>query len=294
MTQDATIWRPGAMPSQIAGATMALMAGLGTGPASAQEALEVAVDPALHERVPEEYLDGFTGVYDPQYPPGYFIDENGEMVGYAIDFHKAIAAKLGIPYKAEAAKFAAIITGIMGGRYDSSYFQDTPERREMMDMVALLRSGSSIMVQAGNPTEVDLNELCGHTIGVVTGGKQALDLLPALQADCESAGEEDIDALNFAGLSEVSLAVKTGRVEGWLGDAPNAAYLVRQQPEIFAVAPTADLTGWSAFAFRKGDPLAQLVKEATEQLIADGTYEEIIEGWHMKELALDTPLLNGE
>lgn len=281
-------------PKRLRASVAVLLAALAATGAAAQDFSAIAVDPALHDKVPEKYLDGFTGVYDPQYPPGYYIDENGEMVGYAIDFHKAIAAKLGIPYKAEAAKFAAIISGIMGERYDSSYFQDTPERRETMDMVAMLRSGSSVMVQAGNPTDIDLHTLCGHTIGVVTGGKQSLQLLPALQDECAANGKAEITALNFAGLSEASLAVKTGRIEGWLGDAPNAAYLVRNQPDIFSVAPTADLTGWSAFAFRKGDPMAELVKEATMELIADGTYTQIIENWHMKELALDAPLLNGE
>ena len=261
--------------------------------AMAQTAPEGA-DPDLFAQIPEEYRDGLTAVYDPQYPPSYFIDENGEMAGYVIDLQKAVGAKLGLEVSMESAKFAGIIAGIMSERYDTSYFHATEERRETMDMIDFQRTGTSVMVAADNPAGLDLHELCGKTVGTATGGSQSLTLMPVLQEECAERGEAEVVEINFPSPNEGSLAVKTGRVEGWLGDAPNAAYLVRQQPEIFAVAPTADLTGWSAFAFRKGDPLAQLVKEATEQLIADGTYEEIIEGWHMKELALDTPLLNGE
>lgn len=263
-------------------------------PSRAQDDLPEGADPALHAKVPEEYRDGLVTVYDPQYPPSYYVDENGEMAGYVIDFHKAVATKLGIPVKAEAAKFAGIISGILGGRYDMSYFHDTVERREKMDIVDFQRTGTNVMVKAGNPADIDLHELCGHKIGVTSGGQQGLELLPRLQAECAERGEPKIEALNFPGPNEGSLAVKTGRIDGWLGDAPYTGYIIKQSNGIFDKTPTADLTGVSGFAFRKGDPMAELVKEAAAALIADGTYEQILADWNITQLALDAPLMNGE
>lgn len=250
--------------------------------------------PELYNKVPDEYRDGFVTVYDPQYPPGYYIDENGKMVGYALDFQAAIAEKIGIPFREEAAKFEGIISGILSKRYDASYFQDTPERRIKMDLVAFLRSGSSVMVQVGNPHGLDLHELCGHKIGVVTGSKQLIDLLPKLSAECTAKGEPEIEIFGFPGLNEGSLAVKTGRVDGYIGDAPNAAALIRATPGIFEITPTADMTGLSAFSLRKGDPMAEIIYEAAKAIIADGTYGKILADWHLKELAMDSPLFNGE
>jgi len=40
--------------------------------------------------------------------------------------------------------------------------------------------------------------------------------------------------------------------------------------------------------------MAQVFKAAAEALIADGTYQKILDDWHIGELALDAPLINGE
>jgi polar amino acid transport system substrate-binding protein len=251
-------------------------------------------DPALQAKVPDAYRDGLVAVYDPQYPPSYFINESGEMVGYVLDFQKIISTKLGIKSKAEQAKFAAIIPGILGGRYHTSYFHDTPERREKMDFVDVHRTGTVVMVRAGNPDGLDLDKLCGHTVGVTSGGQQQLELLPRLQKKCEEGGKPAIKELAFSGLNEGSLAVRSGRTQGWLGDAPSVGYIIKQTNGAFSTTPTADLSGYSGFAFKKGDPMAPLVKEALSALIKDGTYRKVLEDWHMAGMALDAPLLNGK
>ena len=51
---------------------------------------------------------------------------------------------------------------------------------------------------------------------------------------------------------------------------------------------------YSGFAFKKGDPMAPLFKEALGALMEDGTYMKVLEDWHMTEMALEAPLLNGE
>ncbi|WP_457093636.1 transporter substrate-binding domain-containing protein [Microvirga sp. P5_D2] len=268
--------------------TLAMAVLLAVGMGSAAYAQDGA-DPALQAKVPDAYRDGLVAVYDPQYPPSYFIDESGTMVGYVLDFQKVITAKLGINSKAEQAKFAAIIPGILGGRYHASYFHATPERREKMDFVDVHQTGTVVMVQAGNPASLDLNELCGHTVGVTSGGQQQLELLPRLQKKCEERGEPAIKDLAFSGLNEGSLAVRSGRVQGWLGDAPSVGYIIKQTKGVFAKTPTADLTGYSGFAFKKGDPMAVVVKEALGALIKDGTYMKVLNEWNMGEMALDAP-----
>lgn len=256
--------------------------------------LPAGADAALHAQVPQEYMDGVVAVYDPQYPPSYFIDDSGEMVGYVLDFQKAIATKLGIPVKSESSKFAGIIAGILSERYDMSYFHDSEERRLKMDIVDFQQTGTAVMVKKGNPNNLDLHDLCGHKIGVATGSKQGLELVPRLQEECTSNGKSEFEVLNFAGPNEGSLAVKTGRIDGWLDGAPYAGYMVRQNEDLFEKAPTADLSGVSGFAFRKGDPMAKVFKAAAEALIADGTYQEILNDWHIGELALPAPMINGE
>lgn len=255
--------------------------------AMAQTAPEGA-DPDLFAQIPEEYRDGLTAVYDPQYPPSYFIDENGEMAGYVIDLQKAVGAKLGLEVSMESAKFAGIIAGIMSERYDTSYFHATEERRETMDMIEFQRTGTSVMVAADNPAGLDLHELCGKTVGTATGGSQSLTLMPVLQEECAERGEAEIVEMNFPGPNEGSLAVKTGRVDGWLGDAPYTGYIMKQSRGMFTKTPTSDLTGASGFAFRKGDPMAELFSAALAAIIEDGTYAEIMADWEISDLSVET------
>jgi len=248
----------------------------------------------LQAQVPDAYRDGIIGVYDPQYPPSYFIDESGRMVGYVLDFQEILAAKLGIESTAEQSKFTGIIPGILSGRYHTSYFHDTPERRQTMDFVDVHQTGTVVMVQTGNPHSLDLNDLCGHAVGVTSGSHQQLELLPKLQKECADRGEPTIQDFAFSGLNEGSLAVRSGRTQGWLGDAPSVGYIIKQTDGAFATTPTPYLTGYSGFAFKKGDPMAPVFRDALGALMEDGTYMKVLEDWHMKEMALKTPLLNGE
>lgn len=251
-------------------------------------------DPSLSSKVAEQYRNGVTAVYDAQYPPSYYVDDNNQVAGYIIDFQKAVAAKLGIPVKTEQAKFSGIVAGVLGNRYDLSAFHDTPERREKMDFADITRTGTSVMVKAGNPAKIDFNTLCGHKIGAAQGGQQYLELLPKLQAKCKEQGKPEIQVSVFSGPNEGSLAVKTGRIDGWLGDAPYTGYIVKNSKGEFEKTATSDVTGVSGFAFRKGDPMAKLFQQALQSMIDDGSYAKIMADWKITELSLQKALFNGQ
>src|SRR5690606_26174155 len=114
-----------------------------------------------------------------------------------------------------------------------SAFHDTPERREKMDFADITRTGTAVMVRAGNPDGLDFYELCGHKVGAAQGGQQYLELLPKLQAKCTEEGKPEIEVLLFSGPNEGSLAVKTGRIQGWLGDAPYTGYVIKNSKVAF-------------------------------------------------------------
>src|SRR5262249_9062382 len=160
------------------------------------------------------------------------------------------------------------------------------ERREKMDFADITRTGTSVMVRAGNPAHMDLYDLCGHKVGAAQGGQQYLELLPKLQAKCDEQGKPKIEALVFSGPNEGSLAVKTGRIDGWLGDAPYTGYIVKNSKGEFEKTTTSDVTGVSGFSFRKGDPMANLFKQALQGMIEDGTYGKIMADWQITELSL--------
>lgn len=252
------------------------------------------VNKELQAKVPEEYGNQFVGVYDPQYPPSYFIDEQGEMAGYVLDFQHAIAERLGLESVAEQAKFASIIQGVLSNRYNASYFHDTPERRERMDFVDVHNTGTVVMVKKGNPEGIDLDKLCGLKVGVAAGAHQQLELMPKLQEQCAEQGQPEIQELAFSGMNEGSMAVSTGRADAWLGDSPAVGYIIKQTDGQFEATPTPHIIGYSGFAFAKGDPMAPVVQETINDMIQDGSYLAILKDWNMESMALDRALLNGE
>lgn len=254
----------------------------------------VEVNEALRAQVPEAYGYKMVGVYDPQYPPSYFIDEQGEMAGYVLDFQHAVAERLGVESVAEQAKFASIIQGVLSNRYNFSYFHDTPERRERMDFVDVHQTGTVVMVKSGNPSGVDLHQLCGHKVGVASGAHQQLELMPKLQEECANKGESEIQEMVFSGMNEGSMAVMTGRADAWLGDSPAVGYIIKQTGDVFETTPTPHVTGYSGFAFAKNDPMATVVLETINTMVQDGSYLDILKDWHMESMALEAPLLNGE
>src|SRR5690606_30558198 len=121
-----------------------------------------------------------------------------------------------------------------------------------------------------------------------------LELMPKLQKECADRGEPAIEEMAFSGLNEGSLAVRTGRTQGWLGDAPSVGYIIKQTENVFETTPTPYLTGYSGFAFPKGDPIAPVIRDALGALIKDGSYIKILQDWHMESMAIDAPLLNGK
>jgi polar amino acid transport system substrate-binding protein len=250
--------------------------------------------PELHAQIPEKYRSGMTAVYDPQNPPSYFLDENSKLVGNIIEIQDLVAAKLGLKLRVEQAKFSGIIAGLLGSRYDLSAFQDTPERRAQMDFVDFLKTGTSVLVRKGNPVGLDFNTLCGRKIGTAHGSNQAVNILPRLQAKCAADGKPAIEVVVLPGPNEGALALKAGRVEGWIDATPYIGYMITNSKGEFEKTKTSDVVGVTGFAFRKGDPMVPLFKQAVQAVMNDGSYMKVIEKWNVHDLALDRPLVNGE
>jgi polar amino acid transport system substrate-binding protein len=220
--------------------------------------------------------------YDPNFPPVYFQGDNGETVGFTIDMQNEIADRLGIKIKVVDAKFDATITGIQGGRYDFSHFQDTVEREEAFDFLALHLTGIGLAVQRGNPDSLDIDELCGATIGGESAGTPQTTLVPKLDEECANAGEPPVDFQAFPGPDDLVLALKSGRIQGFLSSAVYVDYLVQENPE-FEKGATSVLDTYSGFGFRKGDPMVAKFQGALQDMMDDGTYAELFDKWGLTE-----------
>lgn len=139
----------------------------------------------------------------------------------------------------------------------------------------------------GIPVSSDLDittesDACGHTIAVISGSwdNQLLDKLS--QEKCVDAGLEPVDIQQHQNQNAAELAVQSGRAEATLASSAKMAYLAQQTGD-FRVSTLVLDPVYSNIGVRKGDQLGQVMADAIQTMIDDGTYQKIMEKWNLAD-----------
>lgn len=231
-------------------------------------------------------------VTEASYPPMAFIAEDElTIAGADIDLGNAIAAKLGLTGAWVNAAFPTLLPGVADGEYPAamSALTITAQRLQDVTMVSYLRTGTSWATLPGNLDAVDPAAPCGAVVAVQTATVQD-EKLDELSATCQEQGQEPVQKLGYALESDVYRAVIDGSAQALLADTPVVAYAVAESDgavEVVGEVTDPALYG-IALAQSQGD-LADLIAAAITELIADGTYTEILEAWNLTDAAISTP-----
>ncbi|AOW94680.1 ABC transporter substrate-binding protein [Rhodococcus sp. WMMA185] len=256
---------------------------------------EVSKVDAIAAQLPEEIAsDGelVVGVNVP-YAPNEFKDSDGNIVGFDIDLMDAVGDVLGVTPVFMEADFDRIIPAIQAGSYDTgaSSFTDTLEREESVDFVTYFSAGVQWAQAAGG--SVDPNNACGLRVGVQTNTIEDIEEVPAKSEACVAAGQPPIDIVKFDSQDSVANALTLGRIDAMSADSPVTGYAIRRSEgkivaagEIFDAQPY----GWPV---AKGSPLAEVLQQALQHLIDDGTYQTIAENWGVEQGVITTSQING-
>jgi polar amino acid transport system substrate-binding protein len=269
-------------------------AGGGGGAApSAQPVPTVAKDDALAGMVPQSVSsDGVLkfGV-DASYPPNEFTDTDGTtIIGMDVDLGTAIAQKLGLKAQFENTSFDGIIPGVDAGTYEMamSSFSVTPERLQTVDMISYFTAGTSVAVAAGNPQNVNADDLCGLAVGVQRGTTQVDDLVARNEA-CKAAGKPEIKMSELQQQTDVTLALTANRIVAMIADSPIVAYAVSTTDGAVEQLGAPYATGPYGIVIKKGQAqYPEAVRGAVQALIDDGTYKTILEKWNVSDGAITT------
>ncbi|AEV81513.1 ABC transporter substrate-binding protein [Actinoplanes sp. SE50] len=259
----------------------------------------VTVDGSLRAKLPPAVRNrGFIRlVTDASYAPmEYFAADGRTIIGFEPDLSAALGGVLGIRVETVAGDFATAIDEVDKGTYDGvfSSMTDTAEREKKADFVDYFSTGTSILVQRGNPDHIrNLADLCGRTIAVETGTFQE-DMLRRRQKGC--AGEPmtiDVRKTN----ADALVRLRTGRAVAVLNDFPPASYLVSQvktnlyyelasdmqyEPGLFGIAVSKD-----------NSALRDALQGALARLIRTGTYGELLQRWNLGSGAVTEATVNG-
>lgn len=232
---------------------------------------------------------------DATYAPNEFIGSDGHTVmGMDADLAAALGQVLGLKVNMVNATFDTIIPGLVSGKYGLgiSSFTDTRAREDTVDFVTYFVAGTSFYVKAsGGPEITSLSGLCGHTVAVEKGTTQQADA-QAQAPKCASAGKP-LTLQIFNDQNAVNLALSAGRADVAMADSPVAAYQVKQSDGAFKLTGQPYGTAPYGIAIPKNSGMSGPVLAALKHLMADGTYQKILDKWGVQEGAISSPVING-
>jgi len=211
-----------------------------------------------------------------------------------VDLGTAVAQKLGLTAEFQNSAFPGIIPGIQGGKYElgMSSFSVNPERVQTVDMVSYFSAGTSIGVKAGNPDNINPDDLCGKAVGVQAGTVQ-VDDVAARNQKCTADGKPAIQISELQAQTDVTLALTANRIVAFLADSPVVDYAIKTTDGGIEAIGTAYDTAPYGIVLNKGqDEFAQAVQGALKSLMEDGTYLQILDKYGVANGAIPSAEIN--
>lgn len=262
------------------------------------------VDPALTAMLPADVTErGAVRVaMGVPYPPFVAVNDNDDLTGVDVDMSLALSQKLGIDFTVAHQPFESVIPSLQSDRHDVIMMgmNDSKERQETLNFVEEINAGFAIVVEKGNPEGVNtLTDLCGLSASTQKSTLQA-ELLEELSEECIADGKEGIDVQALPVAQDSQTALRAGRAQAYIVDAPVAAYTVQTagDGEYFELVqdpqnPQGFNPVYSGFGILKErTELTDALQAAMQALMDEGIYQAILDEHGMGSLALDEALVN--
>ena len=220
-----------------------------------------------------------------QWAPFGYVDDAGKMTGIDIEFMRLLAEKLGLTAQFTDLPLASIIPGIASGRYDLGIDQIgiTDERKKVADFVPYFQSQWTLVVKKGNPM-LDINNLCGHTLGVTQGSQQD-GLIDDLSSACVKNLHPPVQKLFYPSSADTYMAVANGRGEGFVAGKAAAIYMSRFNTNLTVSDDV--LEGHNSVAGiavgKQMTALSAALRVARDVAVKDGSYSRILEKYGVPE-----------
>lgn len=261
----------------------------------------VEEDPALHAALPADVRSsgrltlGTTEATGESGLPHVGSDESGTQVGLDVDLRNAVAKVLGVEWKVTYGAFETVVPGVQSGKFlvGQDNFAVTSARLPVVDFATYLEDGQGFVAAADSdlPQVSAITDVCGRTVSTVAGSSFQ-QILEAGNDQCEQAGLDPITAKFFSDTSSIILGLQNGQTDLYFGPTLADKYLVAHQPGLAFLGEVSSTD--VGFVTAKGSPLAPVLVDALNALVADGTYAEIFAKWGLPDSGIDASELNPE
>ncbi len=236
---------------------------------------------------------------NPIYPPMEFVNpEKGTLDGFDVDLATAIAAKLKLNPLFVTSAFQELQSGLQTGRGDViiSGMSDNVKRQESMDFVDYLTSGPILFTTKASAEQYKSPEdLCGKTVAGSRSTSFGENVTGWSEANCVGKGKPAIKFEGTANSNAARLGMKQGRYDAVVQGIETIAYQMRVEPDTFTLVGDPLLSNDTfGMGFKKDNPaLRDAVAGALDDLIKDGTYNDLLTKWGLVHNAVPKAVING-
>lgn len=215
--------------------------------------------------------------HDPTSPPMEFLNQEDELVGYAVDYIDAVAKEAGFLVEHRRVHWDGSFTDLSGRKYDvlASSVTITPERTAVVSFSQPYYEVRQVLVTPKSTNVASMDDMRGEDVGALFGstGSGAIK---------KTSG---IHALSFEDFSLAMVALAEDRIDAVVCDDVTAAIYLRQNKtyaeklKIALVLP-ADEPSYYGFVVRQGDKrLLDLLNKGIDAVKTKGIENELKKKW---------------
>ncbi|MEU1411684.1 ABC transporter substrate-binding protein [Streptomyces sp. NPDC049097] len=231
-------------------------------------------------------------------PLSFHATDNRTVIGVEPDIAHLVADVLGLEPHLTTVSWENVFVGLDSGRYDAGFsnITDTEERKEKYDFATYREDNLGFEAKKGSGLKVrGPADVAGRTVAVSSGTNQE-KLLIEWSKENEKAGRKPVDIKYYQNDSDTYLALRSGRIDLYLGPNPTAAYHAATTGRTEVVGTYsgagASLQGLIAATTKKDSGLVEPLADALNEVIRNGTYAKVLERWGLSEEAVSKSEIN--
>jgi polar amino acid transport system substrate-binding protein len=233
----------------------------------------------------------------PNYPPVTFRDPaTSQLTGYDIEIGNAIGERLGVKVEWQDTSFEQMISAVTTDRIDLILggMNDLPARREAIDFVDYMRSGVQFFVQHKRSAEFkEATDLCGKIVGASRRTNFPKDIDAWSQEWCVKAGKPPIQLLGTEGSSDARAQLRQGRIDAGAQGNESLPYLMKLDPDTYKLLGAPFATTYQGIGVaKKNVALRDAVAAALKAMLADGSYQKIVDKYEVQPSAITEVAVN--
>lgn len=242
--------------------------------------------------VPAQYSQ--TGVLpvvmDIAYAPfGFFQGDDTTAAGFDVDLITGVAEVLGLQVEIQDMDHELILPLIAKSTNEIgvSAVTATDERLRDVDFITYLGTSDLGITLASDPGGLGLDtSLCGKKAGAFSGSVQETKTIPELNEDCVKANLPEIVVSPKPG-SDFQNSLRNGDIDIFISDSAYLVYTESQSEGEFQVTSGSTVNpAILGIAVAKDNDISPAIALAIDQMIADGSYGDIVAKWNLESDAL--------